>query len=127
MSNRSADVDAFMTALDHPVGALVQQLRLAILQAEPELTEHIKWNAPSFCRGGIDRVTFNLRPIDRVQLIFHRGAKPMADATPFRFDDATGLLVKITEERGQVVFSDAATARAKQQALLVLVHAWINA
>ncbi|MFC5930401.1 DUF1801 domain-containing protein [Cryobacterium melibiosiphilum] len=127
MINRSGDVDTFMRSLDHPLDAVVQQLRLAILQAEPKLTEHIKWNAPSFCRDGIDRITFNLRATDRVQIIFHRGAKSVVDATPFHFEDVTGLLQMISAERGQVVFSDALTARAQQKAFLLLVHAWIRA
>ncbi|KGJ74872.1 hypothetical protein GY21_10075 [Cryobacterium roopkundense] len=127
MTNRSAEVDAFMAALDHPRAALVQQIRLAILTAEPKVTERIKWNAPSFCRDGVDRVTFNLRPADRVHLIFHRGSTARQDPAPFHFEDSTGLLVKITEERGQVTFFDADAVRAGKASLLALVHAWIRA
>ncbi|MBC9937183.1 MULTISPECIES: DUF1801 domain-containing protein [unclassified Leucobacter] len=126
MNNRNGEVDAFLATLDHPLNAVVQQIRGAILDAEPELTEQIKWNAPSFCRDGVDRVTFNLRPTDRIQLIFHRGAKVGTDATPFRFVDPTGLLSMITEERGQVVFPSAQEARDQEDSLLALVHAWVR-
>lgn len=100
---------------------------MAILQAEPDLTEQIKWNAPSFGRDGVDRITFNLRPTDRVQLIFHRGSKAVHDLVPFRFHDSNGLLEKITEERGQVVFRDVSAFQAEKESLLALVHDWIAA
>jgi hypothetical protein len=35
-------------------------------------------------------VTFRLYPEDRVQLVFHRGAKLKSDAEDFVFDDGTG-------------------------------------
>lgn len=126
MTNRSPAVDAFMGTLAHPMAASVQEIRLGILSAEPELTEHIKWKAPSFCMHGVDRVTFTLRPVDRIQLIFHRGAKAVADARPFSFEDPSGLLSMITPERGQVVL-EPASVQAELPALLQLVHAWVRA
>ena len=51
--------------------------------------EHVKWNAPSFCYAGVDRVTFRLQPGNRLQLVLHRGAKVRDDAADFRFEDPT--------------------------------------
>ncbi|MCB2412764.1 DUF1801 domain-containing protein [Demequina sp. TTPB684] len=127
MQNCSAEVDAFMETLEHPMAELVQQIRLGFLSAVPELTEHIKWNAPSFCMAGTDRVTFNLRPTDGIHLIFHRGAKPVEDDVPFHFDDPSGLLSMITPERGQVVLADASAVKANEQALQLLVRDWVRA
>lgn len=126
-TNRSAEVDAFMEALDHPMAPLVQRLRLAIVRGEPEVAERIKWNAPSFALAGVDRVTFNLRPTDRLQLILHRGAKVVDGAAPFAFHDASGLLRMLTSERGEVTLRDADDVEAKEAVLLRLIHEWIRA
>lgn len=127
MQNRAADVDAFMESLEHPMGDLIQEVRLGILRAEPLLSERIKWNAPSFCIDDIDRVTFNLRSLNSVHLIFHRGVKPVEDEVPFHFDDRSGLLSMITKERGQVILRDAAAVRANEDALHRLVRDWVRA
>ena len=44
----------------------VEQLRVAILDSNDDITEHVKWNAPSFRYAGEDRATFRLFPEDRV-------------------------------------------------------------
>jgi hypothetical protein len=77
-----------MNDLRHPLKAGVVQLRAAILASNAAITEHVKWNAPSFCYGGTDRVTSRLRPGDRLQLIFHRGAttRPAPDPRPQPID-----------------------------------------
>lgn len=126
MKNRSSQVDAYLSSLNHPLRDTVQHLRFAILAAEPELTESVKWNAPNFLYSGADRVTFNLRPTDRIQLIFHRGSKPVDDGGRFQFVDPTGLLQPITPERGQVVFTNPSDALEQQDRLLELIGAWIR-
>lgn len=61
----------------------IERLRLAVLEADDAITEQIKWKAPSFCFNSVYRVTFNLRPLHHVQLIFHRGVKPIEDNLQF--------------------------------------------
>jgi hypothetical protein len=68
-------VDGFIGKLDHPLKEVVVKLRGFILNAFPQLTEQVKWNAPSFCFNGEDRITMNLSKKDQVLLIFHLGAK----------------------------------------------------
>ena len=126
MSNRSAAVDQFLQGLTHARKAEVERLRAAILAASPDITEHIKWNAPSFCIDGDDRVTFRLQPGDRVQLVFHRGAK-VKDAKGFRFEDPTGLLEWAAKDRGVVTLKDAKEARARQADVVRAVTAWMAA
>ena len=48
MSNKSQQVDRFLEGLDHPLKEQIEQLRLAILDSNDQITEHIKWKAPSF-------------------------------------------------------------------------------
>jgi hypothetical protein len=126
MGNRSGEVDEFLDALSHPLSDEVKQLRLEILEMEPRATEHIKWNAPSFCIDGVDLITFNLRPMDRIQLIFHRGAKVRVDADAFTFVDDSGLVKWITSDRGSVTLLPGELNDRRPQ-LLKLVGAWLEA
>jgi hypothetical protein len=114
-----------MEGLNHPLKEGVELLRAAILDSNERITEHIKWKAPSFCYGGEDRVTFRLYPEDRVQLVFHRGAKVKSDAGDFVFDDGTGLLRWVANDRAVVGLRDVKDAEAKQPALVNVVNRWV--
>ena len=116
-----------MARLDHPLKAGVERLREAILSSDPEITEHVKWKAPSFCRDGEDRITFQLRRPDRIQLVFHRGAKVRTDTGSFTFDDPTGLLQWATADRAIVTFGDLAEIDARAGELRELVGRWVVA
>ena len=48
MQNRTEEVDRFMETLDHPFKDEIQRLRVAILASDDRISEHVKWNAPSF-------------------------------------------------------------------------------
>lgn len=127
MHNQVEEVDQYMKALDHPLKEGVQQLRIAILRSNEQITEHVKWKAPSFCYGGEDRVTFRLHPGDRIQLIFHRGARTRTDSDEFQFDDSTGLLKWRTGDRAVVTLDDMADVGARQDELVDLVNRWVVA
>jgi hypothetical protein len=122
MAKKPITVDQFMAALDHPHKAEIEAIRQAILAADPAITEQVKWNAPSFCYAGDDRVTFRLHPPDKVQLIFHRGAK-VKDAAGFRFEDPTGLLSWAAPDRAVLAVADVAGRHGE---LIVLVTRWMR-
>ena len=124
MTNRSEEVDLLMGGLDHPLKEVIERLRTVILESNDRITEHVKWNAPSFCYAGEDRVTFRLFPADRVQLVFHRGSKVKDDADTFAFDDETGLLRWVTGDRAVVALRD---AEARQRDLVSVVNRWVVA
>ena len=124
---RAGDVESFLAGVEHRRKPEIHLLRQAILEAVPELSEHVKWNAPSYCIDGDDRVTFRLQPGDRIELIFHRGARPRSDSDSFAFDDPTGLLRMIRADRGAVSFPDSAASRAAIPGVQRLVQAWIAA
>ena len=115
MPNRAQEVDRFMSGLNHPLKEGVEQLRTAILDSNDQITEHIKWNAPSFRYAGEDRV----------QLIFHRGSKVRSDAADFAFEDHTGLLRWVAADRAVVALRDAKDAEAKQRDLVEVVNRWV--
>lgn len=66
-----------MAALTHPFKAEIEQLRQAILAADPTIQEGVKWNSPSF-RTTEYFATIRLRASAGVQLILHRGARSRA-------------------------------------------------
>jgi len=69
--DHTAQVDEFMEKLDHPIKAEVQMIRDIIKTANHDITEQIKWNAPSFSYKEQYLVTFNLREKQRIHLVFH--------------------------------------------------------
>ena len=82
----------------------------------------MKWNAPSFHCAGENTVTFRLYPEDRVQLVFHRGVKVKGDAASFAFDDHTGLLRWVANDRAVVALRDAEEVEAKRADLVEVVN-----
>jgi hypothetical protein len=123
MANRSREVDRFMKELDHPLKEEIERLREAILGSNERITEHVKWKAPSFRYAGEDRVTFRLYPAERAQLVFHRGAKVRGDAAEFAFEDHTGLLRWVANDRAVVALRD---AEARQGDLVEVVNRWVE-
>lgn len=122
----SAEVDRFMQTLDHTRKEEIERVRRIILDADERITEQIKWKAPSFCFQGDDRVTLRLQPQNRLQLIFHRGAK-VKDSTNFVFDDSTGLLQWITPDRASITFRSLQEIAEREAALKKVVAQWMEA
>jgi hypothetical protein len=120
--NRSQEVDGFMGGLDHPRKEGIERLRTAILNSNDGISEHVKWNAPSFRYAGEDRVTFRLYPSDRAQLVFHRGSKVEPGAKDFAFEDDTGLLEWVAADRAVMALP---AADARPQDLVDVVNRWV--
>lgn len=119
-------VAEFLAALQHGRVAQVERLRALILAAHPDLTEQIKWNAPSFAIDGDDRVTLRLAPGDLVQIILHRGAK-VRETSGFAFADESGLVRWLAADRGVVAVEEADDLEAKAPAIQKLVRIWVEA
>lgn len=126
MSTPSAEVEQYLTDLVHPLKDGVLLLRAAILAADAGITEHVKWNAPSFRHGGQDRVTFRLQPRGQLQLIFHRGAKVRTDTTDVVLDDPEGLLTWLAPDRALLDFPDLQAVVARQETVAALVRQWVR-
>jgi hypothetical protein len=125
LPNQSAEVNRFMEGLAHPRKEEIELVRTTILGSNEAITEQIKWNAPSFCFNGDDRVTFRLHPGDRVELIFHRGPK-VKESKDFAFEDTTGLLKWVAKDRAVVAFQDVEDVEAKRTALAEVVDQWMK-
>jgi hypothetical protein len=67
-------VDAWFGALDHPLADAMQDVRRAILDVDPRVTESIKWKSPTFAfRGNI--ASIDPKAKRHVVVLFHRGAE----------------------------------------------------
>lgn len=126
MSNRNEAVDRYMVELEHPLKPEIERVRSIILASGDDVTEHIKWNAPSFRYRGDDRVTLKLHPKGRLELIFHRGASVRKDDT-FSFKASTGIVTWLAPDRGVVRFRDMEEIEAGAVQLASLVRQWMQA
>lgn len=69
--DNTEEVDEFMGKLDHPFKAEVEMIREIIKNVNQDITEQIKWKAPSFSYRGESLVTFNLWEKQKIHLVFH--------------------------------------------------------
>lgn len=122
------EVHTYLANLDHPQKPALMLLRQIILDADPEIHEGIKWNAPSF-RTSDWFATLNLRARSgeqRVWLILHTGAKLKASpGDPAAIPDPTQLLEWLGKDRCVVTFTDAAHIAGKRDPLQAILRAWV--
>lgn len=69
-------VDEFLRGLSHPLKAEVEAVRSIFKSVDKNIHEEIKWKAPSFNYNGEYLVTFNLRDVKRIHLVFHNPMIP---------------------------------------------------
>ena len=101
-------VDEFMAKLDHPFKTEVQIVRDIIKNVNKDITEEIKWKAPSFGYKGEYLVTFNLWETNRIHLVFHN---------PQISKVKSPLLEGKYDHRRMTYFSDRNDIRAKKSVL----------
>lgn len=120
-------VDEFFASFDHPLKSVMENIRHAILGIDG-VTEHIKWNAPSFCHGGDDRITFNLHRKGYLLLIFHRGAKPKPRKTPGRLiEDPSQKLEWLADDRASLKIASEKEFEEISPILEKLFREWLAA
>jgi hypothetical protein len=120
-------VAMFLETSEHPLRAEMIELRSIILAADPGLSEHIKWNAPSFCANGDDRFTFKLNSPKAVEIVFHRGTKVKVMPGARLIEDPNGLLKWVTNDRAVASFAGMDEIQEKREALTDLIRRWISA
>lgn len=119
------EVDGFMTRLEHPLKEEIEAVRRIILGADPRIQESVKWNAPSFYTTE-HFATLKLRPVERLHVVFHTGAKVKEQSTALLISDPAGLLQWAAKDRGVVTFTAMDEIRAKESALVAIVQQWIE-
>src|ERR1044071_164442 len=106
--DNTEQVNEFMAKLDHPFKAEVQMIREIIKNVDNNITEQIKWKAPSFSYKGEYLVTFNLWEKRKIHLVFHNPAISKVKSK---------LLEGDYDHRRMTYFSDENEIRAKKKAL----------
>ena len=106
--NDGTQVAEFMDRLDHPFKAEVERLREIIRNVNSDITEQVKWNAPSFSYRGESLVTFNLWEKKRIHLVFHN---PMVSKVK------SNLLEGDYHHRRMAYFADQSEIEAKRTLL----------
>lgn len=121
------EVNRFLAEIEHPLKTEIESLRTLILASFPHLTEHIKWNAPSFCLNGDDFLTMRLFPPKQIQLIFHRGAKVKVMPTEKFISDPFSIFKWAANDRAVASFPNMESIEKQKEALLGAIDAWIKA
>jgi hypothetical protein len=122
----AAIVDAYVAALDPARRFIVEQLRALLLAVRHDVTEHLKWNAPSYCVEGEDRITLGLDAKGGVRVVLHRGAKPK-DLAGFQFVDPSGLVRWAAPDRGILLFRTEEDVTGNREILAELFTRWLDA
>ncbi len=125
--NKKKDVTKFLDDLNLPLRSEIETLRELILSAENELTESIKWNGPNYAHHGEDRITMRILPPQKLQLIFHRGAKKLLQPENRLINDPTGLLMWKENDRAIATFKSLEDIKNAEAAIVQIVQDWIEA
>lgn len=121
-------VEEFLNGLSEDKRLQVDALRGLILTTEPQLKEHIKWNAPSYVLDGEDRITFNvINKQEVVKLVLHMGATRKEDrkGEPIMQDDS-GLIEWSSDIRGMITFKSIDDVNSNMKALKKVVKNWLS-
>lgn len=121
-------VDEFLDDLDPPRKELVIALRPLILASANGLSEHIKWNAPSYALNGEDRITFNTFNKDgAVKIILHMGALRKEDkkGEPI-LKGGSDLIVWQSDIRGTMSFGSVEEIKKRQAEIKDVITQWLE-
>lgn len=111
--------------LDHPLKKEIEDVRRIILGVNPAIGEGIKWNSLSFRTTEYFATVF-LRSTDRVQLVFHLGAKAKDNSKKLTIADPAGLIKWLSTDRGLVTVGAAKEIPANRVRLESIVREWIE-
>jgi len=122
-------IQQFYNNTDHPLKDVMLRLHDIIMETDPEIGEHIKWNSPAFYYAGEmapfdpkeykrDIVVYNVHKKDEILLIFPTGAK---------VDDKSGILEgKFTDGRKTVRITSMEDLLAKENDLKSVIRQWLD-
>jgi uncharacterized protein YdhG (YjbR/CyaY superfamily) len=109
-------VAEFMSKLEHPLKAEIEAVRAIIQNANPKISERIKWNAPSYYTS-TDLLTFNPRSLKNVHLVFHHIAIVQVQSA---------LLEGEYKDRRMVYFADMLDVESKKAELVRILNEYVQ-
>lgn len=122
----SQEVTSFLDSLNHPMRKEIEHLREMIMNTPYPFSESIKWNGPNYSIEGQDRITMRINPQDKIQLIFHRGAKKMEQPDGRLIEEDTDLLTWKANDRAIASFKDATEIKENEKTLLKIIKKWVE-
>jgi hypothetical protein len=126
--NLNREVTDFLDEQKHPFRTEIEQLMNIILSSNSTLTENIKWNGPNYCIGSDDRITMRIQPpAKQVQLIFHRGAKKLAQPKDKIISNKSKMLLWKENDRAVVTFKNLHDIENGKIELVEIITEWIDA
>jgi hypothetical protein len=113
---RDPRVDDWFRKLEHPLKGAMLAVRGVILEADPRITESVKWSTPTFeFRGNL--ASFQPKAKKFVSLLFHRGAEIPGDHPRLEGDAPLARVMR---------FRDEADVETHRGALMAVVRAWCD-
>lgn len=114
--NANPEIDRWLLDRAHPLTEAMDAARRLILEADPRISESIKWKTPTYSFNG-NVVSFN--PAKKlVSLMFHRGAEIPGDHPRLEGD---GRLVRVMR------FTSTEEVLAAGDELQAVIRAWCAA
>ncbi len=122
-------VTLFIQESGHPLADVMQALREIILGVDPEIAEHIKWNAPAFYYNGQmadfdakeykrDLAVYHVRKNDQILLVLPTGAI---------IEDTSGILEgNYADGRRMVTLKHMDELNAKKDGLQAAIKDWLG-
>lgn len=127
MAKNSQNADALVESIKHPQEVIIQRLRSIIKQSSNELSEGVKWNAPSYSLNGNDIITFNFHYKGFVSLVFHTGPKGKDTHTNSQlFQDDSKLLEWVADKRAILKIATTEELEQNQHNIEKIITVWIN-
>lgn len=124
--NTYKTVDEFLGALHDDQRAQVKMIRQFILDESPSLVEHIKWNAPSYVKDGVDRITFNTMNKDHaIKLVFHMGASRKEDRKGTPILENAPLIEWVSDIRGYMTFTSLDEISLAEKDIKQTIREWL--
>lgn len=111
--------------IEHPHKELAVQFCKLILEADPAIEAGIKWNSVSF-KTTEWFATFNKRALDRVEFVFHLGAKVKSVDIRDQIPELDGCLEWKSNDRCIVTFRESAVDEGFASKVRGFVTSWIE-
>jgi hypothetical protein len=110
----ASEVERFIDDLAHPLRDVMLEVRRVLLEADPRLSESIKWKSPTFEYKG-NLASINPRAKQFVSLMFHTGRKIPGDHPALEGSGDTAAYMR---------FASPEDVSRQQSDLERLVRAW---
>ena len=110
------------------LGKSIEYIRQFILSTDPEISERIKWNNPSFYYTG-EMKPFDPKEYKREIIVMnlHKGKIMLVWPSGAKVKDSSGLLEgDFKDGRKTIVFNDLADVKTKEKLLSKTIRAWLK-